>query len=400
MDDKPKTPKLVFKIFIDGLSYKFLEQKGLENVMPNAYAFFKEGFISKNSYATSEWTLPSKASINTGKYPTNHKLLHPNFTYNFEKYNKLMAEYFKEAGYFTTKICTNWRTTPTFGYYKGFDRILYQNFIGGMDCKEVIMEAIEHLEAFSGKNQFLSISLMDLHNVPDEIENNLYAQVNTDIFYRLNTQNKGETSVLTKYDENKIIKYYEEIKRVDIFLGVLFDYINKKYNSEEFLVVLHSDHGQTFLEKENSISHESRRKIPIMIKGKGIPSLMSDETIESIDILPIMLHQCGIKIPDNIDGKLPKCFGGESERQFAFTQIIHPNQTYKVAISDDQHNFQFETEKKVGNDLTVCFENYTMMLLDKHTNRDEKDVYVEKLKFYEKVVFEHIKEFIRWNKES
>src|SRR5690606_20290724 len=111
-------------------------------------------------------------------------------------------EYFQEAGYFTTNICSNWRTTPTFGYYKGFDRILYQNFLGGMDCRNVIMEAIEHISAFQDKNNFISISIMDLHNVPDELDDHLYAQVNTPIKYRLNTKNKGVTSVLTKYDQS------------------------------------------------------------------------------------------------------------------------------------------------------------------------------------------------------
>lgn len=396
ISDIPKTPRLALKIFIDGLSFEFLEKHGLNNVMPNTYKFFKEGFISRNTYATSEWTLPSKASINTGLYSTNHKLLHPNFTYHFEKYHKLMAEYLKESGYFTTNICNNWRTTPTFGYYKGFDRILFQNFIGGMDCRDVIMEVIEHLESFSDKNNYLSFSLMDLHNVPDEIENNLYAQVNTDISNRVSSNNKGETSVLSNYDERKIIKYYEEAKRIDVFLGVLFDYIQRKYSNDEILIVLHSDHGQTFLEEGSNILHKSRRKIPLMIKGNHVPELVSDEMIEAIDILPIILKQCGIDIPQDIDGRLPKCFGGDSERTFAVTHVIHPNQPYRCAISDGQHEFMLETQQNVGNDLTINFEAYSIYLLNKDTGEEDKEHYREKVENYEKYIFEQIKDYLRW----
>ncbi|WP_337103601.1 sulfatase-like hydrolase/transferase [Paenibacillus sp. YIM B09110] len=392
---EPKKPRLVLKIFIDGLSYKFLEQNSLAEIMPNAYAFFSNGFISTNSYAASEWTLPSKASVNTGRYSTNHRLLHPDYMYSFERYSKLLSEYLKDAGYFTANINNNWRTTPTFGYYKGFDRILYQNFIGGMDCRDVIMEAIEHIEAFGGINQYLSISMMDLHNVPDEIENNLYAQVHTDIYNRLDTKNKGETSVLTKYDENKIVKYYEEIKRVDFFLGILFDFLSKKYADDELLIVMHSDHGQTFLESEDSILHESRRKIPLMVRGHGVMPLVSDEIIESIDILPIILDVCGLAIPEDIDGKLPKCFGGEQERNFAVTHVIHPNQSYRVAISDSLHQFQLETKANVGTDLSINLDSYTITLTNKQTGEEEADAYCEKVSLYEKHIFEQIKDFIK-----
>ncbi|WP_050179837.1 sulfatase-like hydrolase/transferase [Domibacillus robiginosus] len=390
--------KVVLKIFVDGLSMKFLEQEGLEKLMPNTYRFFKNGFISTNCYGTSEWTLPCKASVHTGNYATKHKLLHPNFNYPFEKYNKLMAEYFKEAGYLTANISSNWRITPTFGYYKGFDRIIYQNFLGGMDCKDIVMETIEHLESFKFKNNFLAISMTDLHNVPDEIENHLMAEVNTDISYRVNTNNKGITSVQTKYDEHKIYKYGLEIKRVDTFLGTLYDYLTKNYSEDEVVVLLHSDHGQSFLENKNSILHDSRIKIPMMIKGTGVPEGSSDEIIEMIDILPVLLKTNRLDIPENIDGKLPKIFGGENERDYSIVQVIHPGQPYRAIIKDKEHNFHFETKEIVKNDLTIYIEDYQSSLIDQLTGKDVTNVSKDIKEKYESIIFNHIKEFIRWDK--
>ncbi|MFJ8257663.1 sulfatase-like hydrolase/transferase [Peribacillus asahii] len=390
--------KLVLKIFIDGLSMEFLEKQGLKNLMPNTQRFFKDGFISKNCYGTSEWTLPCKASVNTGNYSTKHKLLHPNFNYPFEKYNKLMAEYFNEAGYFTTNICTNWRTTPSFGYYKGFDRIIYQNFLGGMDCKDVVMEVVEHLESFDFKNNFLSISMMDLHNVPDEIENHLMTEVNTELNYRVNTNNKGITSVQTKYDESKIYKYALEIKRIDIYLGMLFDYLTQKYEKDEIVVVLHSDHGQSFLENEESILHDSRIKIPLMVNGGNISKGSEDEIIEMIDILPIMMNVCDLKIPENIDGQLPKVFEGKEEREYSITQIIHPGQPYSAIIRDNQHSFYLETKGSVENDLSINIEEFESCLLEKNSKKDVSHLYKEKIEKYELIIFSHIKDFIRWSK--
>lgn len=389
-------PKLVLKIFVDGLAYNVLENDSLGKIMPNTALFFKNGFIAKNCFINSEWTLPSKASINTGKYATKHRLLHPEYNYNFEETNKLLAEFFQEAGFYTTRIDTNWRTTAGFGYFKGFDRLIYQNFLGGMDCKDVIMEAIEHISAFKETNNFLTISMMDLHNVPDEIENHLFSEVNTDIKFKKNNFKKGPTSVLTKYDEVKIYKYKQEIKRLDIFLGVLFDFINKNYNEDEYVVLLHSDHGQTFLDKEDTLHHDSRLKVPFMMKGKKVPSNTSDEIIETVDILPSMLHYSNIDHPKDIDGKLPKTLGGKKERSFAFTQIIHPDQPYKGIITEKNYTFILETVKSVKQDLTIPFGEYSLKYINKTTKIDESNLYLEKMDIFESYIFDHISKFIHW----
>lgn len=391
-------PKLVLKIFIDGLSGKYIEQQGLQNLMPRTFKYFNEGFIAENCYANSEWTLPSKASINTGQYATTHRLLHPSNNYAFEKHTVLMAEYFKDSGYFTAKIDDNWRTTPTFGYYKGFDRILYQNFLGGMDSRNVIMETIEHLETFKERDCFLSISFTDLHHVPDEIEDHLMAQVNTEIDYRSKTDKKGPTSVLSKYDENKIHKYQKEIQRIDVFLGVLYDYLDKTFNKDDLIVVLHSDHGQTFLEPVDSILHESRRKIPLMIKGKGVSEdIPRMEMIESVDILPIMLKLSGIEVPSSLDGSLPLCFGGSQEKVYAFTQVLHPGQTYKAAVTDIEHTFFFESSQIVLDDLSVDLRNYKVSLINRMNGEDDSARYHNKIQFYEQFVFSHIKNYMNWD---
>ncbi|WP_060205288.1 sulfatase-like hydrolase/transferase [Sporosarcina koreensis] len=389
--------RLVLQIFIDGLSMKFLEERGMREVVPNIYNFFEKGFISTNCYATSEWTMPSKATVNTGKYPSTHKLLHPALNYySFEKYHKLIPEYFSEAGYLTAKISSNWRTNPAFGYYKGFDRILYQNFMGGMDVRDTIMETIEHIESFKHKSNFISISIMDVHNATDEIEQHLLAETKTDLSYRVKTNNKGVTSVHTMYDESKIYKYNLEIKRVDFFLGILFDYINKNYVEDDVVVLLHSDHGQTYIEDKDEILHSGRTKIPLMIKGKYVPNTHSNEIIELVDLLPILLKVSDLKLTDQIDGELPKIFGGNKEKEYALTQLLHPNQTYKARIEDETYVFRFETKEKVQFDLTFEVDEYEVSLINKETGEETSSTQSDIVDKYEEVIFQHIKDFIKW----
>ena len=118
----------------------------------------------------------------------------------------------------TTQINNDWRVTPTYGYLEGMDRILYQNYTGCFTAVEVVVEAIEYLETFKNNNHFLWISLMDLHDVADEINNDLMSQVNVSANYRQN-KNLGALSLLSSYDPNKIKKYESELKRVDLHLS-------------------------------------------------------------------------------------------------------------------------------------------------------------------------------------
>lgn len=397
LEPEKKPVKLFLKIFVDGLSYNYLEENGLKEVMPNTYEFFGKGFISKNCYTTSEWTLPSKSSINTGVYATKHKMLQPNHIFTFRDSQKLLAEYFQEQGYYCTNICTNWRTTPALGYHRGFDRMIYQNFLGGMDGKEVVMETIEHLMSFDKTNNFMTISLMDLHNVPDEIENHLFSQVNTDIKDRIYKNKIGSTSVQTKYDESKVAKYREEIKRVDGILNVLYGNILKNYGEDEFVITLHSDHGQSFLEDEFSLLSDNRLKVPFMMRGRNVPAGQSKELIETVDILPSILNSCELELPKNIDGRLPKFFGGSVERNSTFTQIIHPNQTYKVSIHEEGVSYFLETKHLVLDDLTICLEDYHSYITDKQSGADITKENLEKIICYDEFVFNEIKDMLRWS---
>lgn len=394
--DEPKKPRLILKIFIDGLSQKYLEDGGFAELMPETAAFFREGLVSMRAYATSEWTLPCKASIHTGVYSTEHQMLHPKLPAEIRPGHKLLAEYLRESGYYTAWICSNWRTTPTMGYLRGIDRFLYRNLAGGSDCRDIVMETIEHLAAFRDKNLYVTISLMDLHHVADEIEEHLAAEVNTDFRYREKRVKKGATSVQTRYDEAKIAKYGLEIKRLDHFLGILYDYVKKHYADDEMLVILHSDHGQTYLEDTNVIYHDSRLKIPFMIRGRGVAGQQSEEWMESVDILPSILHLCGIEVPRDIDGRVPACLGGESARDCVLTQILHPDQTYKAVIKDAAHDFIFETEEPVRGDLTVNLAAYKTRLINRETGVDEREAYEEKALRYESRVMELVRNYHRW----
>ncbi|KEH88680.1 MULTISPECIES: sulfatase-like hydrolase/transferase [Clostridium] len=387
-----KKPKLLLNIFVDGLSQKFIEEQGLQEVMPNAYKFFKEGTICENAYVSGEWTYVSLPSFFTGMYTSNHKMYHPDYN-TFLLYNKeLYSEVIQNDGYFTAKIDGDWRSTPSNGYIKGIDRYIYQPCVRGMHTDEVINETIEHLEAFKEKNNFVWMCLPDLHDIADEFENRISVQVNNPIETRI-FEKTSETSVRKTYDEKKVFKYGTQLKRIDRYLGLLFNYIKDNYKEDEYIISLVADHGQGYFIKDKFLD-EGRTKVAMMFRGKNIPKGICTEMVQGLDLFPIILNAAEIKNVDLKDGNVPKYFGGEIERKFAYTESIFPGSPYRATINDLEHKFFFETKEECQKDGRFKIDGYTVELINKHTNKDETNIHKEKVEEYLQIIFEHIKEYI------
>jgi len=373
-----KPARAVITLFVDGLANSVIEEK-LHNLMPRTYNFFSNGYINNNCYTTGDWTLPSVASMYTGKTTLHHGLYHPSKHFELNKYNHLFTKNFQENGYLTTQINNDWRVTPTYGYLEGMDRILYQNYAGGFTAGEVVGEAIEHLETFKNNNHFLWISLMDLHDVADEINNDLMSQVNVSAKYRQN-KNLGATSVLSSYDPNKIKKYESELKRVDLHLSSLYSYLESSFGKENIIVALVADHGQTYLKEDDFLLHEPRRKVPFMLAGRKVEGKISNELCSVLDIFPTIAKLIDIKLDSN-EGVVLKDFGGKG-RDTAITETLHPNQPYLVAITDTEHIFRFKTKSNVTENGLVDLEHYEAQLLDLKTLDDVSVQFIDKLEKY------------------
>lgn len=392
----PDKKSLVLNIFIDGLSQKFLEEKGIENLMPNTYSYFKKGTICNNVHVAGEWTYPSMASFFTGQYTTNHGMFHPTFNTTLTNEKLILSEIFKSNGYFTAKIDGDWRSVPIYGYIRGIDRFVYQPNIRGMNAEEVITETIEHLEAFKDLNKFLWICAGELHDIPDNYEGRLITQLKDDVSNRVFNFTDNITSVRNTFDENKIGRYENQLKRLDIYLGLLFNYLEKNFKDEEIFISLMSDHGQGFLIPEGrDFLCEYRSKVPFMFRGNNIKKGNCDELISGVDLFNILLKGANIEVDNSRATKLPKYFGGATEREYTYTESIFPESPYRAAINNKTHEFIFETEGLVGVDGRFKVGNFKYKLINKSTGKEEStEEYSDLCNRYLEVVFEHIKQHI------
>lgn len=385
--DKNKK-KLAISFFVDGLSQEVLEQEGMENIMPNTYRFFSKGMICKNCFSTSDWTYPSLAGIITGYKVPGHMMIHPNVNLRIPD-TKNMYELFHDAGYFTADISGDWRSSETLGYLRGIDRYIAQHQNSGMHTEQAICNLIENIEAFKETNQYIWVNTGDLHDIADEFDLDTYVQVNTPVSERFEIQHSA-TSVKQKYSKEKRAAYLREAYIIDVKLQMLYDYLEKNYNDDEYVICIFGDHGQTYFAKpEEQHLTRTHSNVAFMTRGGGV-SGVSEEYFSSECMPAVMCKLAGIDAClSYMDGVLPKTYGGDKESEFALTETIHPGDPYMCAIHSKENTFYLTTDNVVTGYGRLEAGEYKTWLYDKDNN-------LIKNPELEKEYIDYIKEHIKY----
>lgn len=341
--------KLVLNIFIDGLSQTILESEIDEN-MPFTKRYFQDGVICDRAYSNGEWTYPSIASYISGLNTMQHMMFHPILNSEIPPDAKLLAEYFKDSGYYTAKIDGDWRELPKYGHSRGIDRLIFQNQLIGSKTEDTITTLIEHLETFKETDQFVWVRFGDLHDIADGYD--LPANIQAGIDVRNRTMGDiGSTSVKQKYNINKIAAYKKYARYIDLHLNQLYNYINENYKDDEIIVSLFSDHGQGYLVPDDGhfISKE-RTNVAFMIKCDGY-KFRSEELISCTDYANIICTLAGIPYEtENRDSNLPVAFGGEKEREYVISESLHANDPYRITFYAKDYTVYFENPDPVRDD--------------------------------------------------
>jgi hypothetical protein len=342
--------KLVLCIFIDGLADSSqIESFNEDYLMPNTVKFFSKGVSFKNNFTNAEWTLPSVPSFFSGGRQQSHGFYHPKAKHIIGEDFKIISEIFHDNEYLTFQANGNWRVSPAYGYIKGFDRTIYKK---EMNIGEVTQSFFEHMRTFKERDNFVWLTLMDVHHLINVIPDISNQKVNSTSAHRVtpwHEKNNNEKSVFVSSNKDLTEIYANEIKRVDYYLKSIYDFVENNYKDEEFIVSLVSDHGHAFLTNDQNPISIARTKVPWMIRGGDIPHQKSYELTENVDFFSSILKCSDITTEnDSFDSICPKVLGGTEVRDFVISQSIYPGQTYKAIVRDKFFEYEFESVKLVS----------------------------------------------------
>ena len=349
----PRRKKLVLSLLLDGLSWQAMKARGFQPV-PNLMRFFSDGVIFNNNYCAAEYTFVSLGTIETGMLPHRSQVVWDKPMFKIDKGVKTLSEQMKSLGYYCVNVMGDGRGIYD-GVTRGFDRLVVHPYLA-QPTYEGVARTIAHLEAFDECDNYVFLHVEDAHSTPATIAP-LALKTQTHIPWRHTSAPSSaaaEVSVHLPYNDAYLYDNPHRIETMDRELGRLFDYIETHYAPDEYIVCAYSDHGSSVYSEDAWYFSETQGGAALMLRGAGVPHLGTVEELSScLDIYPMLAKLVGFAAPaGQLDGVLPRALGGAG-RRYCISNSIYPEQTYKLSIRTQEHEFRLETARPTHHDGTV-----------------------------------------------
>lgn len=299
---KPAKPNIIF-ILSDDHSAPYLSSYGhLDVKTPNIDRLAQEGIRFNRAYTTAPQCVPSRASLMTGRSVVDVRMTR--FSAPLPVDIVTYPELLRKADYFTGICGRNFHldgsktppeTEQVFNQYqlRTFNkRVDYLN-PGSND--EVLGQFQEFLSRVPiGKPFFIQVGYNDPHR---PFNAKKYEPDPSKIHI---PDGMPDTKELRK----DLAGHYGEIQRLDHYVGLLLDELDKKGLSENTLIVFMGDNGAALLRGKGTL-YDMGIHVPLLARLPGVikKGSVSDALISGEDIAPTFLEIAGADIPESITGK-------------------------------------------------------------------------------------------------
>ena len=218
---------------------------------PNLVDFANAGMRFTNAWPTTSWTLPSHASILTGYYPHQHGADWPEL--NLDPQTLTLGEYFRGRGYVTAAFSGNssWVTPEYLGSgFMRFQVYILADLMRRTSYGRILNRVSEwfgyHYAGLGKKAPQSNIEFLDfIDDYPDRPFFVLinYMDVNQAFYHEKLNRPFWEFPAPV---EDQIAAYDEGLRQLDSQIGELFQELSRRGTLSNMLIVITSDHGQSF----------------------------------------------------------------------------------------------------------------------------------------------------------
>jgi uncharacterized sulfatase len=295
--------------------YGFMGHEHLRT--PNLDRLARESLVFPRGYVTSSLCCPSLASIITGRYPHEHRIVGNDppdspgkprqspqgrgaFLAGREAMNRHLDEWptlprlLAAAGYRSLQTGKWWQGDFARG---GFDEGMTKGMRHGDEGLAIGRGTMQPVYDFigrcraDGKPFFVWYAPMlphDPHDPPQELVDHYSS----------------------KTDSVHVARYWGNVERFDRTVGDLLDHLDREDLSRDTLVVYVTDNGwiqdpgsPRFAARSKLSPYDGGLRTPIMLRQPGTIGPRSSAALaSSIDILPTVLAACGVTPPDRLPG--------------------------------------------------------------------------------------------------
>jgi arylsulfatase A-like enzyme/Tfp pilus assembly protein PilF len=291
-DLRPIAGQNVLLVTIDTLRADALGSYGGPAATPNLDRLARQGVRYDFAHAHAVVTLPSHASILTGRYPFEHGV-RDNSGYRLADATPTIATLLKAAGYHTAAFVGAFPLNARFGLTRGFD--VYDDRMG--EAHGPIEFALPERRA----ETVIAAAQAWIRRQPDR----WFAWVH---LFDPHAPYAPPAPFDRQYGDRP---YYGEVAYVDQALGPLFDSIQTQ--THPTVIVVTADHGEALGDHGEAthglFAYESTLRVPLIL-AQHIPGEEAPERTEAssvpvrhIDLLPTMLSAVGMPAPAGLPGR-------------------------------------------------------------------------------------------------
>ncbi|MGH0029220.1 MAG: sulfatase [Myxococcota bacterium] len=280
---------------------------------PNFDAFAADGTLYTRARSTSSWTLPSHASLFTGKLPSSHGARYDPEgplllgsaieeaggirASGLSDEEHTLADRLREVGYTTAGFVAGPWLLETFGLSRGFDHwddagILDVNGRPGEDLADAVLAWLDGWRSAEPRRPFfVFVNFFDAHwpyEPPTE-----YAKAFLPPGATIRPNVRSQFDAL----------YDAEIRYADHHLGRLLDFLREHDLYDDALIVITADHGEMLGEHDewghNTLLYEPLVRVPLAVKPPGRPEPRVDDTpTQHTDVYDWILAAAGAGEPE------------------------------------------------------------------------------------------------------
>lgn len=318
--------RLVLLISIDTLRPDRMSLYGARRpTTPEIDRLAQDGIVFETAVAPAPWTIPSHASLLTSTDPEVHGAtsqhdIHPELP--------LVSEVLREAGWTTAGfVDTPW--LGRFGFDRGYDHYDALSPPNGSSRRGVGVtreRLLQWLDQAAG-DVFVFWHIMDVHGPygapapfggrfrrDPEVRPEVSADAAETSDRRLEQLRKlayHDYLALGRYRSLDDLKagYDEGIAHVDAEIGRLLEFLRKAGLYDESLVIVTSDHGESFMDHGVWVGHglfltEDEIRIPLVVKlpGNEHAGTRVEELVRLTDVAPTLLDGVGVSPPPTFEG--------------------------------------------------------------------------------------------------
>ncbi|MFH1676348.1 MAG: sulfatase [bacterium] len=302
----------ILLIGVDTLRRDALSPYGARpEVTPNLTEFCRSATLFMQNRSQSSWTLPSFASMITGKLPS--PIGATLITGHISDDSTTIAETLLAKGFATELVCSNtWLGNEESGFQQGMESLWYKYDV---PAQEATRTAQDFISRSMGRDWFCFLHLLDPH-VPYEPPGR-FRELLCDPDYE-GPVNKPFSGGELKWKSGRVVPadkdikqakdlYEGEVANIDDALVGLFNFLKINNILDDTLIIFSSDHGEEFFDhggfEHGHTQYDELVHMPLIIRGREFPAgAKVDASVGNIDIFPTILRFIRQPIPDEMPG--------------------------------------------------------------------------------------------------